>query len=66
MFKEPILGLEGMANIGLLKNGGKAQYYYWIEFLHHRKMGQKIWLKRKREEVLLSVRYSREQQRSYE
>lgn len=41
-------------------------FYYWIEFLHHRKAGQKLWLKRKREEILMSARYAREQQRNYE
>jgi hypothetical protein len=41
-------------------------FYYWIEFLHHRKNGQKLWLRRRREEILMSARYSREQVRNYE
>lgn len=41
-------------------------YHYWIEFLHHRKTGQKLWLKRRREDILMSARYAREQQRNYE
>lgn len=44
----------------------RANYHYWIEFLHHRKLGQKLWLKRRREEILFSARYSREQIRNYE
>ena len=36
------------------------RFYYWIEFLHLKLMGQQILLKRKREEVLVSARYARE------
>lgn len=34
--------------------------------MHHRKLGQKLWFKRRREELLMSARYTREQQRNYE
>ena len=57
MQKEPLL----VDNTPLL-----GQWYYWIEFLHHRKLGQKIWLKRRREDILMSARYAKEQVRNYE
>ena len=75
MHKEPMLDSEvGVAGImtqakpvnaeSFKKNTSK--FYYWIEFLHHRKTGQKIWLKRRREEILISARYAKEQVRNYE
>ncbi len=70
MHKEPLaqekMGMAGIASQGqgidldLLRGKNAKAFIYWIEFLHHRKMGQKIWLKRRREEILMSARYARE------
>ena len=60
MHKEPVVGQEQDSD------PLSQKFNYWIEFLHHRKTGQKLWLKRRREEILMSARYAREQQRNYE
>ena len=66
MQREPIITQEAATFSNPLAGGTTRGYHYWIEFLHQRKLGQKIWLKRRREEILMSARYSREQVRNYE
>lgn len=48
------------------ENDSQGDFYYWIEFLHLKHIGSSMWLKRNREEILMSARYSREQQRNFE
>ena len=66
MQKEPIIDPMMNHQPDLMQLRQPKKYYYWIEFLHHRKLGQKLWLKRRREELLMSARYAREQQRNYD
>lgn len=69
MQKEPIVTPFDMPQHMLIDQRKETEYNYWIEFLHHRQSGdfsQKLWFKRRRDEVLFSARYAREQQRNYE
>ena len=62
MLKEPIINAIAYNPNELLSKPREQEggFYFWIEFLHHRKVGQKLWLKRKREDILMSARYARE------
>ena len=38
------------------------QYYYFLEFQHLKEYGREMWVKRRREDVIFSSRYARDQQ----
>lgn len=37
------------------------QFYYFLEFHHLRESGREMWVKRRREDVIFSSRYARDQ-----
>jgi hypothetical protein len=37
-------------------------FFYYLEFLHLKEYGKEMWCKRKREDIIFSGRYSRDQQ----
>jgi hypothetical protein len=38
------------------------QFYYFLEFQHLKESGREMWVKRRREDVIFSSRYARDQQ----